>query len=110
MECVNTGCDCLSILDDKNVQQAVVNYFIWFKRKSKFKQDSVVMEWYRYACLGTAKANFFQLPFDGSSNTDLSVKKSLQNHKLCQSGMQLVMCIGDARMQRIPVTIWGLPV
>ena len=26
MECTNTACDCLSILDDKNVRQAVATY------------------------------------------------------------------------------------
>jgi len=98
MECANMACDCLSILDDKNVRQAVATYLVWFERKSKFEQDSVLMEWYRYAHSGTEKANFFQLPFDGNSITNLSVKKSLHCHKLCQSGMQLVMGIGDTRM------------
>ena len=94
--------NCLSILNDKNVWQAVANYLVWFERKSKFKQDVVVMEWYRYTHQGTEKANFFQLPFDGSStSTNLSFQKLLQSHKLCQSGMQLVMGIGDTRMQRI---------
>ena len=98
MECANMACDCLSILDDKNVRQAVATFLVWFKRKSKFEQDSVLMEWYRYAHPGTEKANFFQLPFDGNSITNLSVKKSIHCHKLCQSGMQLVMSIGDTRM------------
>jgi hypothetical protein len=102
LECVNMAWNCLSILNDKNVWQAVANYLVWFERKSKFKQDVVVMEWYRYTHQGTEKANFFQLPFDGSStSTNLSFQKLLQSHKLCQSGMQLVMGIGDTRMQRI---------
>ena len=101
MECVNTACDCLSILDDENVRQAVAKYLVWFERKSKFEQDSMVMEWYWYARLRTEKANFFQLPFDGSLTTNLSIKKSLHSHKLCQRGMQLVMGIGDTRMRRI---------
>jgi len=41
------------------------------------------------------------LPFDGNSITNLSVKKSLHCQKLCQSGMQLVMGIGDTRIRRI---------
>ncbi len=61
MECINMACDCLSILGDKNVRQAVANYLVWFERKSKFEQDSVVREWYRYMHLGTEKANFFPL-------------------------------------------------
>jgi hypothetical protein len=101
MECVNTACTCLSILDDENVRQAVAKYLVWFERKSKFEQDSMVMEWYWYARLRTEKANFFQLPFDGSLTTNLSIKKSLHSHKLCQRGMQLVMGIGDTRMRGI---------
>ncbi len=95
------ACDCLAVLNDENVWQAVANYLVWFERKLKFEQDLVVMEWYRYAHLGTEKATFFQLPLNGSLTTDLSINKSLQSHKLCQSGMQLVMGIGDTRMQRI---------
>ncbi len=45
-ECVSTACDCLSILDDENVWQAVASYLVWFKWKSKFEQDLVLMEWY----------------------------------------------------------------
>ena len=101
MKCANTACNCLSILDDKNVWQAVATHLVWFERKSKFEQDSVVMEWYRYARLGTEKANFFQLPLDSNLMTNLSIKKSLHCHKLCQSRMQLVMGIGGTRMQRI---------
>jgi hypothetical protein len=33
MECANTVWDCLSILDDKNVRQAVATYLVWFERK-----------------------------------------------------------------------------
>ena len=71
MECVNTACICLSILDDESIRQAVAKYLVWFERKSKFEQDSVVMEWYQYAHLGTEKANFFQLPFNSESIVDL---------------------------------------
>jgi hypothetical protein len=56
------------------------------------------MEWYRYARLGTEKANFFQLAFDGNL---ITIKKSLHCHKLCQSSMLLVMGISGTRMQRI---------
>ena len=64
------------------------------------------MEWYRYTRLGTEKANFFQLPFDGNSITNLSIKKSLHCHKLCQSGMQLVMSI----CERITVLDYGVKI
>ncbi len=73
MECINMSCVCLSILDDVNVRQAVAKYLVWFERKLKFEQDSVVMEWYRYARLGTDKANFFQLSFDGSLTSPLPI-------------------------------------
>lgn len=58
-----------------------------------------MIEWYWCARLGTEKANFFQL--HGNLIANLYVEKSLHCHKLCQSGMQLVMDIGDTRMQRI---------
>ena len=40
------------------------------------------------------RANYYHLPYNGSFINDASVLKSLRNHWLCTSGMQLVMSIG----------------
>ena len=47
--CGTTSCDCLDILADVNVRECVAQYLLQFVRKSKYDQDSIVLEWYKYA-------------------------------------------------------------
>ncbi len=47
--CGMTSCDCLDILSDVNVWECVAQYLLQFVRKSKYDQDSIVLEWYKYA-------------------------------------------------------------
>ncbi len=42
--CGTTSCDCLDILADVNVCECVAQYLLQFVRKSKYNQDSIVLE------------------------------------------------------------------
>ena len=46
--CGTTSCDCLDILLDVNVRECA-QYLLQFVRKSKYNQDSIILEWYKYA-------------------------------------------------------------
>ena len=46
----NINCDCLNILTTQNVRECVGKYLVQFERKSKYDQDSIILEWwYKYA-------------------------------------------------------------
>jgi hypothetical protein len=47
-ECPNLGCNCLAILVDGDAHNSVNRYLRWFNAKTKYEQDSIVFEWYKY--------------------------------------------------------------
>ena len=75
-DCKNKECNCLILLTNKLPRKAVVCYLVWFERKTKYDQDGIVLEWFRYANMavrtGTSRAwrkgrtNYYHLPFDGN--------------------------------------------
>jgi hypothetical protein len=77
---------------------AVARYLVMFERKSKYDQDSIVLEWFRYSPLAErggnsrgpnkGRMNYYHLPYDG--NYIIGNHKSLQilqNYWLCTAGM-----------------------
>jgi hypothetical protein len=42
--CPDQSCDCLAILGDANACAPVMKYSTWFKRRTKYKQDSIRFE------------------------------------------------------------------
>ncbi len=104
MACASMECECLSILGDDQVSKAVASYLVWFEKKSKHEQDLILMEWYRYARnIGVLanKTNCYQVHIDGDLVNHRSLQLKITEHKLCQSGMQRVMSVGDNRMRTI---------
>jgi hypothetical protein len=102
--CGNTGCQCLSILHRPQVSVAVANYLAWFEQRSKYEQDSIILQWviYRKTIPG-AKYFFYHVPFDGAC-FDVDERDSveaLRTHLLCTAGLQTVMGIGYRRMGSI---------
>jgi hypothetical protein len=80
-----SACDCLVILSDVNVRQCVAQYLLQFVRKSKYDQDSIVLEWYKYAIAATIDAShrkllWFCLPYDATLNTDIDCLRASQKH------------------------------
>ena len=48
-ECMNNLCTCLSILKNPSAASVVAQYLVWFDKKSKYDQDTLILEWYKYA-------------------------------------------------------------
>ena len=48
-ECMNNLCTCLSILKNPCAASSVAQYLVWFDKKSKYDQDTLILEWYKYA-------------------------------------------------------------
>jgi hypothetical protein len=53
--CPNRRCTCVDVLADGDIRAPVVRYLCWFNVKTKYKQDSIVFEWFKYSALRTYK-------------------------------------------------------
>ncbi len=85
--CGMTSCDCLNILSDVNVRECVAQYLLQFVRKSKYDQDSIILEWYNYAIaariaamISHRKPLWLCLPYDATLNTDIDCLHASQKH------------------------------
>ena len=81
MVCPGKGCDCLTILENASVREAIARYLVWFERKTKYDQNLLLMEWYRYSSRSGWR---YLVPFDGDSIEDNLVVHSVLEHRLCQ--------------------------
>jgi hypothetical protein len=77
-ECPNLGCNCIAILGDTDMRVLVVKYLCWFNAKTKYEQDSIVFEWFKYSShlkKSKCKSNYFKLPFidDGTADEELAL-------------------------------------
>ncbi len=73
LSCHRTSCDCLGILSDVNVREYGAQYLLQFVKKSKYDQDSIILEWYKYAIsariasmIGDSQPLRFCLPYDAT--------------------------------------------
>jgi hypothetical protein len=80
--------------------------------QSKYDQDSIILEWFRYSTSAErggntqgpnkGRMNYYHLPYDGNHVDDDNSLQVLCNHRLCTAGMQAVMSnIGYDQMQSI---------
>ena len=106
--CGTTSCDCLDILSDVNVRECVAQYLLQFVRKSKYDQDSIILEWYKYAnaariaaMIGCRQQLWFCLPCDATLNTNIDCLRASQTHRLCLLGMHSLLGIGGSRYRSI---------
>jgi len=104
--CGTTSCDCLDILSDVNVWECVAQYLLQFVRKSKYGQDSIVLEWYKYAIAARIDASrrkplWFCLPYNATLNTDIDCLRASQKHRLCLLGMRSLLGIGGYQYRSI---------
>jgi hypothetical protein len=102
--CGMTSCDCLNILSDVNVRECVAQYLLQFVRKSKYDQDSIILEWYKYAIaariaamISRRKPLWFCLPYDATLNSNIDCLHASQKHQLCLLGMRSLLGIGGFR-------------
>jgi len=84
----------------------VARFLVWYERKSKFDQDCMLTDWYKYASAGSGKTNFYMLPFRANHATtaeDITIAedntvKFVKGSKVCTQGMLKVMHIGRTRL------------
>ena len=68
--------DCLRILDDQVIRTTVASYLVWFERKSKHEQDTIILQWMIYGrtpggrhSLSSSRDKIrefgYHVPFDG---------------------------------------------
>jgi hypothetical protein len=63
-ECPNRGCDCIAILDNMEVQAFIVKYLCWFNAKTKYEQDLIIFERFKYSShLKKSKCSASQIIF-----------------------------------------------
>ena len=93
--CGTTSCDCLDILSDVNVQECVAQYLLQFVKKNKYDQDTIILEWYKYAIaariaamIGRSQPLWFCLPYDATLNTNIACLRASPKHRLCLLGMR----------------------
>ena len=110
-KCSNTNCTCLDILkEDDDVRKSVAHYLATFEMKSRYEQNSIIMDWYRYSQAARVgrKYVWYCLPYDVNwcfdsddyDDNDVAViVEAAKEVKLCTSGMRSVMNIGTWRFQ-----------
>jgi len=90
-ECPNPSCNCVAIIADRDVSDSVVRYLCWFNAKTKYEQDSIVFEWFKYSSYlkKGSKYTLFRLPFidDGMA----VVPEAVHMHVLCSRGLLRVL-------------------
>ena len=101
--CPNQSCDCISILRNEPSCSAIASYLAWFERRSKYEQDSIVLQWVVYRkILPGSKYYWYHVLFDGSCFDDNEDSiQTICTHLICTAGMQTVMGIGYCRMKTI---------
>ena len=94
-KCHNIKCDCLTILSDMGVHASVLMYLCWFNRKTKYKQDTLIFEWFKYTSMKRTKINWFCLPYiDDGTNV---VPEAVRKHMLCSRGLLILLDYGQSR-------------
>ena len=92
-------------MDD--VRDSVVKYLCWFNAKTKYEQDSIVFEWFKYSLYFRKSFSYdsnhitlFCLPFidDGT----VVVPDAVRRHMLCSQGLHLVLNWGRSRWESLP--------
>jgi hypothetical protein len=97
-KCPNKKCDCLAILSDMGVRAPVVKYLCWFNGETKYKQDTLVLGWFKYTSMKRTKINWFCLPYiDDGTNIPEAVRK----HMLCSRGLRILLYYGQRRFRSI---------
>jgi hypothetical protein len=104
--CPSKDCSCLLMLRDPDMCSALVSYLVLFERKSKYEQDSIILQWviYRFKIPGFngRSMDSYHVPFNGSC---LDGKEWLTNkirtHYMCTRGLQSVMGLGKYQWRMI---------
>ena len=98
-DCSNKGCSCLHTLQMAQTQLLVAKYLVWFDRKRKYDQDSILLDWYRYAHSDKGHLKLFMLPFNSVDTVGIegTVIRAIKEARICSNGIRKVMMIGRTR-------------
>ena len=103
--CGNKDCSCLKILKNDRVRSCVAEYLVWFEKKNKYDQDSIILDWYRYAHQGKGRKKLYMLPYksngDGATSSSDPTMATLRDAKVCSKGIQKVTFIGKSRFDTV---------
>ncbi len=99
----NKQCTCLAILGDASAHASVAKYLTWFKQRNKYKQDSIVFEWFRYSSFlkprteqkRTNNKILFCLSY--VPNDTAIVDEMVRIHLLCLLDLHLILAFGKKR-------------
>ena len=102
--CGNKGCNCMKVMENERIRLAVAHYLAWFEKKEKLEQDTILLEWYKYAApiKGKGRAKWYNLPYMADrSDIDSGhpVVEEMRTSHLCTRGMMLTLHVGKKRMQ-----------
>jgi len=90
--------------ENDGVCAVVAKYLTGFERKKLRDQDSIILDWYRFAeamRIGRRQI-WYCLSYDGTWCTDMGgVLNAALTHKLCTKGLSSVLNIGHNRFQSI---------
>jgi hypothetical protein len=99
--CPNQSCECVSILHDRPILSAIASYLAWFEQRSKYEQDSILLQWaIYYKVLPKSNMTWYHVPYDGSCfsiDDDEETIMLLRSHLFCSAGLRLVVGIGKHR-------------
>ena len=101
--CPRKDCSCLSYLRDPDMCFALLSYLVYFEQKSKYEQDSILLQWVIYwfkipgvCCqVRCREMDGYHVPFDGSCLDDKEgLIEKICTHYFCVRDFQSVMGIG----------------
>ena len=96
---VAMSCDCLGVLKNRNLRNAVSLYLLEWGMKCYKDQTQVLVDWTRYAVPGPKNPICFLLPYVPDSNEMLPA--GISNHKICCSSLFTLMGFSSGRWKTI---------
>ena len=102
--CPNQRCKCVYVLADGDISLSIARYLCWFIVKTKYKQDLILFEWYKYSALrksdGNVKMYWFCLPYISDGATDV-ILEAVRKNVVCSQGLQHILDWGHKRWRSI---------
>ena len=102
--CPNQRCKCVDVLADGAIRATVARYLCWFAGKTKYEQDSIVFEWFKYSALRRSDCKvvmyWFCLPYLSDGDEDVVIE-AVRTHVVCSRGLILILDWGRKRWRSI---------
>ena len=104
--CSRKDCSCLLMLHDPDMCSALVSDLILFEQKSKYEQDSIILQWviywFKIPGFNGWSMDGYHVPFDGSCFDGKEwLTDKIRSHYLCVWGLQSVMGLGKYQWRMI---------